>query len=207
MMLLVGIGNPGARHARNRHNVGFMILDEIMARHSFAQPRSKFDAAIAEGRLGSEKTLAIKPETYVNESGRAVGAAMRFYKLEADDVMVIHDEIDLAPNKVRVKYGGGVAGHNGLRSIAAHIGPDFWRVRIGVGHPGHKDRVHGHVLGDFAKSDEEWLVKMIDAVADAAPLLGDGDPPAFMSKVAQVVSPPRPNADPAQKPPSEKGRT
>ena len=184
MKILVGLGNPGSEYARNRHNVGFMALDAIARRHGLGPARRRFRSEAAEGRVGNERVLAIKPQTYMNESGRAVGEAARFFKVGVDDIIVLHDEIDLAPGKVRVKRGGGLAGHNGLKSIAAHLGPDFMRVRIGIGHPGHKERVHAHVLGDFAKADRDWLDPLIDAIADSADALVAGDEAAFMNALA-----------------------
>ena len=192
MLLLVGLGNPGQRYANNRHNIGFMAVDEIVRRHSFGPWRSKFQGQVSEGRIGQEKVLILKPETFMNESGRAVGKALRFYKLEPDDVVVIYDEIDLVPGKIKVKTGGGAGGHNGLRSIDAHIGQNYWRVRLGVGHPGDKNLVHSHVLGDFSKSETLWRDKLLDAVASEFPLLIAGDNGSFMSRVAQVMNPPRP---------------
>ncbi len=192
MLLLAGLGNPGPRYADNRHNIGFMAVDEIVRRHSFSPWRNRFQADCAEGRLGGEKVLVLKPQTYVNESGRSVGEALRFFKLAPEDVIVLYDEIDLAPGKVRVKQGGGAGGHNGIRSIEAHIGNNFWRVRLGVGHPGQKELVHGHVLGDFAKADKVWLEKLLDAVAGEIPALVEGDAPRFMSRVAELTAPPRP---------------
>ncbi len=192
MRLLVGLGNPGPRHARNRHNIGFMAVDEIVGRYGFGPWRTRFQGRIAEGRIGGEKLLALEPQTYMNESGRAVGEALRFYKLEPEEAIVLHDEIDLKPGKVKVKLGGGPGGHNGLRSIDDHIGRDYWRVRLGVGHPGDKDLVHGHVLHDFAKADEDWLGKLLEAVAAELPVLIAGDERTFMSKVNQVQVPPRP---------------
>ncbi len=174
MLLIVGLGNPGSRYAANRHNIGFMAVDEIVRRHCFSPWRQRFQGDVAEGRLDGEKTMALKPRTYMNESGRAVGEAMRFFKLRPEDVVVFHDELDLAPGKLRVKRGGGHAGHNGLRSIIAHIGPDFRRVRIGIGHPGDPARVTGYVLGDFAKSDREWSEPLLEAIGEAAPLLASG---------------------------------
>lgn len=184
MKLLVGLGNPGREHAGQRHNVGFMAVDRIHERHGFGPWRRKFRAQLTEGRIGSEKVLLMKPETYMNRSGDAVAEAVRFYKLTPEDVIVFHDELDLAPGKLRVKKGGGHAGHNGLRSIQAHLGPDFWRVRIGIGHPGDKARVIGWVLGDFAKADAAWLEPLLDAIADAAPLLAAGDMKGFQNKIA-----------------------
>jgi PTH1 family peptidyl-tRNA hydrolase len=191
MRILVGLGNPGERYAHNRHNVGFMALDAIHARHGFSPWRSRFQGQCAEGLIGGRKCLLLKPTTYMNESGRAIGEAMRFYKLGPEDVTVIHDEIDLAPGKLKVKTGGGTAGHNGLRSLAAHIGPDFARVRIGVGHPGSKDQVHGYVLRDFAKAESDWLVPMLDAIADHAGMLAKDDQPGFMNKIALALAPAR----------------
>ncbi|WP_299617819.1 aminoacyl-tRNA hydrolase [Pelagibius sp.] len=198
MLLLVGLGNPGPRYAQNRHNIGFMAVDEIVRRHGFQPWRKRFQAETAEGRLANGKVLAMKPQTYMNESGRAVGEALRFFKLEPEDVIVLYDEIDLAPNKLRVKCGGGSGGHNGIRSIESHIGRDFWRVRLGVGHPGEKDLVHSHVLNDFGKSDQAWVEKLLDAVAAEIPSLCAGDAPRFMSRVAEAINPPRP------KPPKRK---
>lgn len=171
MRLIVGLGNPGSEYVQNRHNVGFMAVDEIVRRHNFAPYKQKFNALISDGRLGTEKVLVMKPQTFMNLSGQAVGEAMRFYKLEAEDVIVIYDEIDLAPAKFRVKFGGGVAGHNGLKSMSQHIGNDYHRVRIGVGRPVQKNQVANYVLGNFAKSDLEWLVPLLDSIADAAPKL------------------------------------
>jgi len=190
MLLLVGLGNPGARYAGTRHNIGFMAADLIVRRHGFSPWRKRFQGETAEGLLGGEKVLALKPQTFMNDSGRAVGEAMNFYKLTPDDVVVLYDEIDLAPAKVKVKKGGGAAGHNGIRSIDAHIGPDFWRVRLGVGHPGDKARVHGHVLSDFAKADAAWVEKLLDAVADAIPLMARKEDGKFMSRVALLTQPP-----------------
>ena len=189
MILLVGLGNPGEKYARNRHNVGFMAADEIVRRHSFSPPRARFQGIVCEGTLGGEKAIVLKPTTYMNESGRAVGEAMRFYKLTPADVVVFYDELDLDAGKIRMKTGGGAAGHNGIRSIAAHIGPDFRRVRIGIGHPGIKERVMSHVLGDFAKADMGWVEPMLDAIADAAPLLAEGKDATFANKVHLALNP------------------
>ena len=190
MLLLVGLGNPGPEHARQRHNVGFMAVERIVDRHRFGPNRTRFQGVVNEGTLDGEKVLALRPMTYMNESGRAVNEAARFYKLAPSDIVVIHDELDLAPGKLRVKTGGGVAGHNGLRSIARFQGPEFRRMRIGVGHPGHKDAVLRHVLHDFAKADADWLEPLLDAIADAAPLLTKGDDPAFATRVALLRDPP-----------------
>lgn len=193
MRLVVGLGNPGAAYARNRHNIGFMAADTLVRRHSFGPWRGKFQGEVADGVIGGERVLLLKPQTYMNLSGQSVAAAVRFHKIELNDVIVIHDELDLAPGKLRVKKGGGAGGHNGLRSIDAHLGPDYWRVRLGVGHPGEKDRVTGHVLNDFAKADEAWLAPLLDAVAEAFPLLLAGDDNGFMNKVQVQIRPPRPD--------------
>jgi len=184
MKLFVGLGNPEAKYAFNRHNVGFMAVDVIAAVHGFGAWRKRFEGLTSEGRLGREHVLLLKPHTYMNESGRSVGEAARFYKLDEEDITVFHDELDLAPGKVRVKIGGGVAGHNGLKSLSAHLGNDYMRVRIGVGHPGDRDRVVGHVLRDFAKADLTWLEPLLDAIADAAPYLTSGAKDKFQTQVA-----------------------
>jgi peptidyl-tRNA hydrolase, PTH1 family len=200
MLLFVGLGNPGADYARNRHNIGFMTIDAIAARHGFSPWRKRFQGLVAEGTLADEKIVALKPQTFMNNSGRSVGEAMRFFKLEPDAVYVLYDELDLVPGKLRVKQGGGAGGHNGIRDITAHIGADFWRARIGIGHPGHKDAVLGHVLKDFAKADQEWVVPMLDALAEAAPLLAKRDANAFMSKVDVLIRPIKEPAAPKPKP-------
>ncbi len=208
MLLLVGLGNPGAGHTNNRHNIGFMAVDEIIRRHSFGPCRERFNGLAAEGRIGNTKILALKPTTYMNESGLAVGNAARFYKLEPDDIIVLHDEIDLAPGKVRVKRGGGAAGHNGLRSIDSHVGKDYLRVRIGVGHPGQKDEVERYVIRNFPRQDVRWVEALMSAIADALPLLIGGDGAGFMSKVALLTAPAKPApkepAKEAAKEPGEK---
>ncbi len=198
MQLFIGLGNPGAKYALNRHNIGFMALDRIAAAHGFSPWRGKFQGALSEGRFGSTKVALLKPETFMNLSGQSVGAAMRFYKLDPADITVFHDELDLAPGKLRVKTGGGHAGHNGLRSLHQHIGPDYRRVRIGIGHPGHKDRVSGYVLHDFAKSDQGWLDDILRGIADGAGDLAGGDDGRFMNKVALRVAPPRSSKSPAK---------
>jgi peptidyl-tRNA hydrolase, PTH1 family len=194
MFLFAGLGNPGSKYANNRHNVGFMAVDEIVRRHSFSSWRKKFHAEISDGTLAGEKLLVMKPQTYMNESGRAVGEAARFHNIPLDRIYVFYDELDLEAGKLRVKTGGGAAGHNGIRSITAHIGADFKRVRIGIGHPGNKDMVSPHVLGDFAKQDRDWLSKLLEAIADEAPLLTSSQDEKFQSKVALALNPPRPNA-------------
>ncbi len=192
MKLFVGLGNPGSKYAGNRHNIGFMALDQIASDHGFAPWRKKFQGQLSEGRLGREKVMLLKPETFMNLSGQSVGEAMRFFKLEPADITVFHDELDLAPGKCRVKTGGGHAGHNGLRSIHQHIGPEYQRVRLGIGHPGHKDRVAAYVLHDFAKADAEWLDDVLRGIGDGAPHLADGDAARFMNAVALRVVPARP---------------
>ena len=191
MFLVVGLGNPGEKYARNRHNIGFMAADEIVRRHSFSAYRTKFQGELAEGKIGTDKVLVLKPQTFMNESGRAVHEASSFYKIASEDIIVLHDELDLEPGKLRVKRGGGHAGHNGLRSIHAHLSEHYARVRLGIGHPGHKDKVTGHVLNDFAKADAEWLTPLLDAVADNMDALLDERDSDFMSRVAQAVKPPR----------------
>ncbi|MGI8725165.1 MAG: aminoacyl-tRNA hydrolase [Methyloceanibacter sp.] len=184
MKLFVGLGNPGAQYAFNRHNVGFMAVDAIAADYDFSPWRKRFSGMATEGKVAGESVLILKPGTYMNESGRSVGEALRFYKLELDDAVVFHDELDLAPGKVRVKTGGGVAGHNGLKSLTAHIGNDYVRVRIGIGHPGRKDAVSGYVLHDFAKADHAWLEPLLGAIAEAAPHLAEGASDKFQSMVS-----------------------
>ena len=187
MQLFAGLGNPGAKYANNRHNVGFMAADAIARRHSFSPWSKKFKAEIAEGTIGGDKVLLVKPQTFMNLSGQSVGEALRFYKLEPSSVTVFYDEIELPAGKVRVKTGGGSAGHNGIRSLDQHLGKDFRRVRIGVGHPGVREMVHGHVLGDFAKSDREWLDVLLDAIADNAELVAKGDENGFMNKITLAL--------------------
>ena len=184
MQLWVGLGNPGPQHALQRHNVGFMAADVISDMHGFGPTQKKFQGWLQEGRIGGEKILLLKPATYMNESGRSVGEALRFYKLGVDALTVFHDELDLAPFKVKVKRGGGTAGHNGLRSIDRHLGPEFRRVRLGIGHPGHKDRVTGYVLGNYAKAELDDLTDMLAAVSSEAEWLAKGDDARFMSDVA-----------------------
>jgi PTH1 family peptidyl-tRNA hydrolase len=198
MLLLVGLGNPGAQYARHRHNVGFMAVDKIADAAGFGPSRRKFRSELREGEIAGQKALALKPQTYMNDSGEAVGEAMRFYKLAPADVVVFHDELDLAPGKIKVKTGGGVAGHNGLKSIGQHIGAEFRRVRIGIGHPGSKERVTGHVLGDFSKDDQSWLSPLLDALAARASFIADGDA-RYATAIAEALAPPRPQRE---KPPT-----
>ncbi|NIJ07147.1 PTH1 family peptidyl-tRNA hydrolase [Sphingomonas vulcanisoli] len=184
MQLWVGLGNPGASYALHRHNVGFMAVDAIHDSYTFEPWKKGFQGWASLGRIGTERILLLKPATFMNESGRAVSEALRFYKLEPGALTAFHDELDLAPFKVKVRTGGGLAGHNGLRSIDAHIGPDFRRVRLGIGHPGHKDRVTGHVLGNYAKAEMDSLADMLGAITAEAPLLAAGDDARFMNEVA-----------------------
>ena len=183
MRLFVGLGNPGAKYARHRHNIGFMAVDEIARRHHFAPWRRRFQGETSEGTLDGERVVLLKPTTYMNESGRAVGEAMHFFKLALGDISVFHDELELPPGKIRVKVGGGIAGHNGLRSISAHAGNDYRRVRMGIGHPGVKDLVHAYVLNDFAKAERPRFEALCDIVADNAALLASGKDATFQNKV------------------------
>ncbi|MBC8129034.1 MAG: aminoacyl-tRNA hydrolase [Rhizobiaceae bacterium] len=197
MLLIAGLGNPGPQYAGHRHNIGFMAIDEIHRDPSFRPWTKKFKGEISEGQIGAEKVLLLKPLTFMNESGASVGDAMRFYKLEPGQVIVLHDELDLAPAKVRVKTGGGNGGHNGLRSIDAHIGKDYRRVRLGIGHPGSKERVHGHVLSDFHKVDREWLEPLLEAVARNVEILVKGEDALFMNRLQLALD--------SNEPPSAKG--
>ena len=187
MRLVVGLGNPGEKYAHNRHNIGFMAADEIVRRHSFSPWRAKFQGELSEGSIGGEKVLVIKPQTFMNESGRSVAEVVKFYKIDVSDVIVLHDELDLVPGKVRVKRGGGHAGHNGLRSIHSVIGEGYGRIRLGIGHPGDKDRVTGHVLNDFAKDDAKWLEPLLVEVADSIDLVFSEKDADFMTNVARAV--------------------
>jgi len=200
-LLIAGLGNPGAEYARNRHNAGFMAVDVIHESYDFKPWRARFSGLLSEGELARRKIYLLKPMTYMNDSGDSVGAAVRYFKLPLSSVVVMHDEIDLAAAKVKVKAGGGDAGHNGLRSITATLGPGYRRVRVGVGHPGEKRRVHGHVLNNFSKADEQWLVPLLSAIAEAAPLLAKDDDPGFMNKIAITLNPPL--KKPKPEPPKE----
>ncbi|MEP2234843.1 MAG: aminoacyl-tRNA hydrolase [Alteripontixanthobacter sp.] len=184
MQIWAGLGNPGPRYALHRHNIGFIVADTLAEFHDFGPVQKKFSGWVQEGRIGGEKILLLKPATFMNESGRCVGEALRFYKLGTDALTVFHDELDLAPFKVRVKRGGGHSGHNGLRSIDQHLGPDFRRVRIGIGHPGHKDLVHGHVLGNYAKAEMDGLASLLGAIASEADRLAKGEDERFVNDVA-----------------------
>jgi peptidyl-tRNA hydrolase, PTH1 family len=191
MRLVVGLGNPGSRHAKNRHNIGFLTAAAIARRYAFSAFRDRFKGELAEGVIAGERRLLLCPQTFMNASGESVLAAMSFYKIAPGEIVVIHDELDLRPGKVRVKRGGGNAGHNGLRSIDAMIGPDYWRIRIGIGHPGIKELVHPYVLQNFAAEEMRlWVVPLVEAVAETIPWLLDGAPDAFMSEVARLVAPP-----------------
>ncbi len=202
MRLIVGLGNPGTDYANNRHNIGFMAVDAIARRHDFSAWRIRNQGLAAEGEIGGEKVMLLKPQTYMNKSGASVGPTARFFKIAPADVIVIHDELDLAPGKVRVKTGGGVAGHNGLRSLAALFSNDTVRLRVGIGHPGDKDRVHGHVLSDFSKAERTWVEPLLDAIAEAAPLLVANAASDFMSRVALLTKPPKPRKTPGQATPA-----
>lgn len=200
MWLVVGLGNPGAKYERNRHNIGFMAVDEIVRRHGFPGWRAtKYDAVGTEGSIGTERVLALLPQTYMNESGRAVGPVARFYKIPPERVIVLHDELDLPAGKLRVKRGGGHGGHNGLRSLDHLFANDYWRVRLGIGHPGDKERVLGHVLGDFTKTDVQWLDPMLSAIAEHAETLLR-DPAEFANKVHLTLNPPPPKPPAKPKP-------
>ncbi len=191
MLLIAGLGNPGPTYAKNHHNIGFMAVDEIARRWGFPAARSRFHAQVAEGKIptpqGDVRTLILKPQGFYNESGRAVGEALKFFKLQPSDLVVFYDEIDLAPGRFRMKTGGGAAGNNGIRSITAQVGPDFRRARLGTGHPGHKDLVHGHVLSDFHKVDLKWVEPLIEACADAAPLLAAGEDEKYQTEVMRLA--------------------
>ncbi len=194
MLLWVGLGNPGDKYAGNRHNIGFMAIDAIGDTHGFTPEKSKFKGLIREGSISVDgrpiKVLLLKPQTFMNESGRSVQQAMQFYKIPIDKVTVFHDELDLAPGKLRMKTGGGIAGHNGLRSIRQHVGEDFHRARLGIGHPGQKNKVHGYVLSDFAKSEKVWVEDYIDALARAADRLADGAHDKYQTEVDRLAPPP-----------------
>lgn len=217
MLLFVGLGNPGTKYAKNRHNIGFMALDRIAGDHGFGPWKQKFQAELCEGRLGTEKVILLKPMTFMNLSGQSVGEAMRFYKITPEDITVFHDELDLAPGKVRVKMGGGHAGHNGLRSIHQHIGENYQRVRLGIGHPGRKELVAQYVLQDFAKADADWLDDLMRGLGDGAPELADCRKDKFLNAIAQRMVPAKPAkpkpqaqakpADTPDEPPAEDTRS
>ena len=200
MQLFVGLGNPGREYAKQRHNIGFMALDAIAEDHGFGPWREKFQGQVSEGRLGDRKVMLLKPQTFMNLSGQSVGAALRFHKIPIEEVVVFHDELDLAPGKLRFKRGGGHAGHNGLRSIHQHCGPEYARVRMGIGHPGRKELVSGYVLHDFSKYDAQWLDDMLRGCADGAPKLAGDDEAGFMNAVALRMQPPKPKKPKPAKP-------
>jgi len=201
MQLIAGLGNPGSQYEHNRHNVGFMAVDEIHRHHSFAPWRKKFQALVSDGVINGAKVLLMKPMTYMNESGRAIREASNFYKLAPEQVLVIYDEMDLPPGKIRMKQGGGHGGHNGPRSVHAHVGADYRRMRVGVGHPGDKNRVTNWVLSDFAKADAAWLDPLLDAISENAEFLAKGEDAKFASKVHLKLAPaPKPKKKPSEKP-------
>lgn len=189
MLLIVGLGNPGAQYVHNRHNIGFMAVDTIQRKHNFSSWNKKFHALISEGKINGHKILLIKPQTYMNLSGQAVGEAMRFYKVPLEDLIVLHDELDLPAGKVRIKTGGSAGGHNGIKSIDAHCGAQYRRLRLGIGHPGHKDWVHSYVLGDFTKTDNEWLEPLLNAVSEHIGILQEGKDSQFINKIVGVAPP------------------
>jgi len=203
MLLLVGLGNPGPQHAGNRHNIGFMAVDAITAKHRFGPPRARFKGLTAEGFVGGVRTLALKPMTFMNLSGESVGEAARYLKIPVENIIVFHDELDLAPGKLRMKQGGGHAGHNGLRSLDAHIGNEYRRVRLGIGHPGDREKVLAWVLNDFSKAEQAaWLSPLLDAIAEAAPILATRKDAAFASKIGLLTAPPpppKPSPEPKKK--------
>ena len=198
-LLVAGLGNPGSQYARNRHNAGFIVVDALHAHGKFGPWKAKFDGQLSEGALGGRKTYLLKPQTYMNLSGDSVGPALRFFKLPLEALVVVHDEIDLAAGKLKVKTGGGDAGQNGLRSITATLGSDYRRVRLGIGHPGEKSRVTGHVLQNFTPDEVTWLAPLVEAMAEAAPLLAADDDSGFMSKVALLTAPAKPEKKPKKK--------
>lgn len=198
-LLIAGLGNPGSQYARNRHNAGFIVADELHAHYKFGPWKARFDGLLSEGVLAGRKTYLLKPQTYMNLSGGSVAPALKFYKIPLEALVVIHDEIDLAAGKLKVKTGGGDAGQNGLRSITSALGPDYRRVRLGIGHPGDKDRVSGHVLQNFSADDIVWLKPLVGAMVEAAPLLARDDDKGFMSKVALLLQPPKVSKEPTKK--------
>ena len=189
MLLLVGLGNPGKQYEHNRHNIGFMAVDEIIYRHNFSEPKPKFQGLISEGRLGNDKALILKPMTFMNLSGKSVSEAARFYKIPPENIFVFYDELDLVEGKIKFKTGGGNAGHNGLRSMDQYINKNYHRVRIGIGHPGDKARVTGHVLGNFSKTDQKWLEPLINAIGRSADKLTSGDGVDFLNEIGLILKP------------------
>lgn len=207
MRLVVGLGNPGSEYERQRHNVGFMAVDAFHRRYGFAPWKRRFQGLAAEGQIDGEKALLLKPQTFMNLSGQSVGEAIRFYKLIPDQVVVFHDELDLSPGRIRVKQGGGHGGHNGLRSVDDHIGKDYWRVRIGIGHPGAKELVHGWVLSNFSKAEQAWLDPLLDALTAELPLLCAGHGERYASRIAALTAPPKPPKAPKAAKPDTKPDT
>jgi PTH1 family peptidyl-tRNA hydrolase len=205
-LLIAGLGNPGSQYARHRHNAGFIVADALHDHYRFGPWKARFEGMLSEGTLGGRKTWLLKPMTYMNDSGVSVGPALRFFKLSLSALVVMHDEIDLAAQKLRVKTGGGDAGNNGLRSITATLGPDYRRMRIGVGHPGEKTRVHGHVLGSFTKAELQWFIPMVEAIVEAAPYLAKDDDAGFMNRVALILNPPEKKPKPDPKPDSKESK-
>lgn len=203
MQLFIGLGNPDAKYAKNRHNIGFMVVDALAEAYSFEPFKSKYHGLLAEGRIGSEKVLLLKPQTFMNKSGVSVSEAANFYKLDGSQIVVFYDELDLPPGKLRMRRGGGFAGHNGLKSINAHMGADFRRARLGIGHPGDKAKVNSHVLGDFAKADADWLADFLKALCDHAPLLAAGDDATYQTRVVEAMKPRAQDAPETEAPKSE----
>jgi PTH1 family peptidyl-tRNA hydrolase len=189
MLLFVGLGNPGTKHENNRHNIGFMAVDEIILRHNFSEPKIKYQGALYEGQLGNEKVLVLKPLTFMNLSGKSVAQVANFYKIPSENIFVFYDELDVEPGKVKFKTGGGNAGHNGLRSLDQYINKNYHRIRIGIGHPGDKSLVHGHVLGDFSTNEEKWLEPLLDAIGRASVKLTSGDGIDFMNEIGLILKP------------------
>lgn len=205
MWLVVGLGNPGTEYAGNRHNIGFMAVDDLVRRHSFSGWRAKYSGELADGEIAGQRVLALKPMTYMNRSGQSVGEVARFFKIPVENIIVLHDELELPPGKLRTKQGGGHAGHNGLRDIDAHVGNPYWRVRLGIGRPHDKALVHKWVLGDFGKADQDWLDPFLDAVSKHFGLLLKGDHAGFQNKITLATQPPKPKKADSAKPPAPTG--
>ncbi len=195
VLLIVGLGNPGSKYEQNRHNVGFMAADEMIRRYSFSGPQSKYKGELFQGDIKGQKAIILKPQTYMNESGQSVQAVAAFYKIKPENIVVLYDELDLPPGKVKIKQGGGAGGHNGIKSIDQHLGKNYWRVRIGIGHPGDRERVTGYVLGNFSKQDAEWLDKLLPVMADEAVLIAEKDMAGYMNKIALKTKPEKKKKD------------